>query len=41
LVPAPQLVRIALISTVFTFFLGILAAYYIAKTPRLVKVSST
>ncbi|MBQ3496642.1 MAG: molybdate ABC transporter permease subunit [Oscillospiraceae bacterium] len=29
--------RIALISTAAVFFLGILAAYYIAKTPRLVK----
>jgi molybdate transport system permease protein len=29
--------RIALISTVITFFLGIFAAYYIAKTPRMVK----
>ena len=29
--------RIALVSTVIVFFLGIFAAYYIAKTPRLVK----
>ena len=29
--------RIALISTAAVFFLGILAAYYLAKTPRLVK----
>ena len=29
--------RIAAISTVAVFFLGILAAYYIAKLPRLVK----
>ena len=29
--------RIALISTVIIFFLGIFAAYYIAKAPRLVK----
>ena len=29
--------RIAGISTVITFFLGIFAAYYIAKTPRVVK----
>ena len=35
--PLLNSLRIALISTVFTFFLGILAAYYIAKTPRLVK----
>jgi molybdate transport system permease protein len=35
--PLLNSLRIALISTVFTFFLGILAAYYIAKTPRLLK----
>ena len=35
--PLINSLRIALISTIFTFFLGILAAYYIAKTPRLVK----
>ena len=29
--------RIALISTVIIFFVGIFAAYYIAKAPRLVK----
>lgn len=29
--------RIAAISTFFIFFIGIFAAYYIAKTPRLVK----
>ena len=29
--------RIALISTVIIFFVGIFAAYYIAKTPRIVK----
>ena len=29
--------RIALISTVLIFFLGILAAYYIAKAPRIIK----
>ena len=29
--------RIAAISTVIIFFLGILAAYYVAKLPRLVK----
>lgn len=30
-------IRIALISTFIIFFLGIFSAYYIAKTPRLVK----
>lgn len=35
--PLYNSIRIALISTVIIFFLGILAAYYIAKTPRLVK----
>lgn len=35
--PLYNSVRIALISTVIIFFLGIFAAYYIAKTPRLVK----
>ena len=30
-------IRIALISTVIIFFVGIFAAYYIAKAPRLVK----
>ena len=29
--------RIAAVSTVIIFFLGILAAYYVAKLPRLVK----
>ena len=29
--------RIAALSTVIIFFLGILAAYYVAKLPRLVK----
>ena len=29
--------RIALISTVLIFFLGILAAYYIARLPRVLK----
>lgn len=35
--PLLNSLRIALISTLITFFLGILAAYYIAKTPRLIK----
>ncbi len=35
--PLINSLRIAAISTVFIFFLGILAAYYIAKAPRLVK----
>ena len=35
--PLYNSIRIALISTVIIFFLGIFAAYYIAKTPRLVK----
>ena len=35
--PLLNSIRIALISTVIIFFLGIFAAYYIAKTPRLVK----
>jgi molybdate transport system permease protein len=35
--PLINSLRIALISTFITFFLGILAAYYIAKTPRLIK----
>jgi molybdate transport system permease protein len=35
--PLLNSLRIALISTVVTFFLGILAAYYVAKTPRLLK----
>ena len=29
--------RIALVSTAIVFFLGIFAAYYIAKMPRIVK----
>ncbi len=37
LYPLYNSIRIALISTVIIFFIGILAAYYIAKTPRLVK----
>ena len=35
--PLGNSLRIAAISTVVIFFTGILAAYYIAKTPRLVK----
>lgn len=35
--PLYNSIRIALISTVIIFFLGIFAAYYIAKAPRLVK----
>ena len=35
--PLLNSIRIAFISTVITFFLGILAAWYIAKIPRLVK----
>lgn len=35
--PLLNSLRISLISTVIVFFLGILAAYYTAKTPRLVK----
>ena len=35
--PLCNSIRIALISTAIIFFLGIFAAYYIAKTPRLVK----
>ena len=35
--PLYNSIRIAAISTVIIFFLGIVAAYYIAKTPRLVK----
>ena len=35
--PLYNSLRIAAISTVIIFFLGIFAAYYIAKTPRLVK----
>ena len=36
-IPLYNSIRIAAISTVIIFFLGIFAAYYIAKTPRLVK----
>ncbi len=35
--PLLNSLRISLISTVLVFFLGIFAAYYTAKTPRLVK----
>ncbi len=35
--PLLNSLRISLISTVIVFFLGILAAYYTAKTPRLAK----
>ncbi|MCC8123241.1 MAG: molybdate ABC transporter permease subunit [Oscillospiraceae bacterium] len=35
--PLLNSLRIALISTVFTFFLGILLAYYVAKLPRFCK----
>ena len=37
LFPLWNSIRIAGISTVIVFFLGILAAYYIAKTPRVLK----
>lgn len=37
LFPLYNSIRIAAISTVVTFFTGICAAYYIAKTPRLIK----
>ena len=37
LYPLYNSIRIAGISTVIIFFLGILAAYYIARTPRVVK----
>ena len=35
--PLYNSIRIAAISTVIIFFVGIFAAYYIAKTPRLIK----
>lgn len=35
--PLYNSIRIAAISTVIIFFLGIFAAYYVAKTPRVVK----
>lgn len=37
LFPLWNSVRIAGISTVIVFFLGIFAAYYVAKAPRLLK----
>ena len=37
LFPLWNSLRIALISTVLIFFLGILAAYYIARLPRVLK----
>ena len=37
LFPLWNSLRIAAISTVITFFTGVCAAYYIAKTPRLIK----
>ena len=37
LYPLYNSIRIAAISTVIIFFLGILAAYYIARTPRVIK----
>ena len=37
LFPLTNSLRIALISTFLIFFLGIFAAYYIAKAPRLLK----
>ena len=37
LFPLFNSIRIALISTVIVFFLGMLAAYYIAKLPRVIK----
>ena len=35
--PLYNSIRIAAISTLLTFFMGIFAAYYVAKTPRMVK----
>lgn len=35
--PLMNSLRIAFISTIITFFVGIFAAYYIAKTPRMIK----
>ena len=35
--PLYNSIRIALIATVITFFLGIFLAYYIAKLPRMIK----
>ena len=37
LFPLLNSLRIALISSIITFFLGIFAAYYIAKVPRALK----
>lgn len=37
LYPLYNSIRIALLSTAIVFFLGIFAAYYIAKTPRILK----
>ncbi|MBR7075679.1 MAG: molybdate ABC transporter permease subunit, partial [Lachnospiraceae bacterium] len=37
LFPLWNSIRIALISSIIVFFLGILAAYYIAKLPRIIK----
>lgn len=37
LYPLLNSLRIALISTIFIFFVGIFSAYYIAKAPRIVK----
>ena len=37
LFPLTNSLRIALISTFIIFFLGIFAAYYIAKAPRVLK----
>ena len=37
LFPLYNSLRVAAISTVITFFTGIAAAYYIARTPRIVK----
>ncbi len=37
LFPLYNSIRVAAVSTFFTFFLGIFAAYYIAKAPRIIK----
>lgn len=39
LFPLLNSLRVALIATVITFFTGIFAAYYIAKTPRVVRAA--
>ena len=39
--PLLNSLRIAAISSVIVFFLGIFAAYYIAKLPRGIKACST